>query len=255
MKRVHLQIVFNNPSLSSSDYNRDPPVVKQWPLSYVRTYTYHPVQFPTQTAAPISSFQVSRYLPNFFSANSPPKALAQTGSASAPAPASPSSMGNIQQPASPSSVPPPAPPVSHSQAYAPAQGQQPNPNAMPMPSQLPVNQQSSSDFNQPMPVQIPSQSSFFGSSHMAPKPMQYMQDPASFPYMPSVAPYNVQHVQFVPCMCPITVSMPPEVEKRADDTSAIENQNTVDDNWGMFWESTALWGMSHRSTRICINYL
>lgn len=49
--------------------------------------------------------------------------------------------------------------------------------------------------------------------------MQYVPDPSNLQYYTNVAPVPVQQVQFVPCMCPVTLGVAPELiaNKRSDD--------------------------------------
>lgn len=73
-------------------------------------------------------------------------------------------------------------------------------------------------------------------SHMMMKPQHQQQpqqqsqqqfnmpDPVNLQYMTNVAPLSVQNIQFVPCMCPVSVTMTPDgpvptVDKRSDDVS------------------------------------
>lgn len=51
--------------------------------------------------------------------------------------------------------------------------------------------------------------------------MQYLPDPGNLQYYTNVAPVPVQQVQFVPCMCPVTMGVAPELiaNKRSDDMS------------------------------------
>lgn len=51
--------------------------------------------------------------------------------------------------------------------------------------------------------------------------MQYAPDPGNMQYYTNVGPVPVQQVQFVPCMCPVTMGIAPELlaNKRSDDMS------------------------------------
>lgn len=80
-------------------------------------------------------------------------------------------------------------------------------------------------------------------SHMMMKPQQQqpqqqsqqqfsMPDPVNLQYMTNVAPLSVQNIQFVPCMCPVSVTMTPEgpvptVDKRSDDSFSYDNIQDV----------------------------
>ncbi|GAB0100209.1 hypothetical protein DMENIID0001_162140 [Sergentomyia squamirostris] len=148
------------------------PTLKQYPVGYFRTYTYHPFplsaqptfsnnyQFASQRLSPSPGF----YQPKQFS-NPPP----------APTPSQPL---NDFPPAPQPTNPPPPPP-------------QPQP-------QQPL-------LSRPNP---------FNS-----------QDGFTYQYAPPPAPYNVQQVQFVPCMCPVTVSVGAELpaDKRSDDINSTDS--------------------------------
>uniref|UniRef100_A0A1B0CH81 Putative conserved secreted protein n=1 Tax=Lutzomyia longipalpis TaxID=7200 RepID=A0A1B0CH81_LUTLO len=150
------------------------PTLKQYPIGYFRTYTYHPF---TLSAAPFS--------PNYIAPQrlSPTAGYYQAKQFSTAAPqapvlppqTSPQPVNDYSPPPQPTNPPPPPP--------------------------------------QPQPQPLLSRPNSYNN-----------QDGFSYQYVPPAAPYNVQQVQFVPCMCPVTVSVGTDLpaEKRSDDINATD---------------------------------
>lgn len=154
------------------------PTLKQYPVGYFRTYTYHPF---TLAAPSFANYQIPQRLApatGFYQ----PKQYSSSSAPPAPAPVLPP-----QTPPQPISDFPPAPQPTNPPPPAP-QPQQPL-------------------LSRPNP---------FNS-----------QDAFTYQYAPPPAPYNVQQVQFVPCMCPVTVSVGTDLpaEKRSDDINSLDTQS------------------------------
>lgn len=208
---------------------------KALPLSYIRTYSYHPLTIQTPQVPTSYRFVPSTnnlFTPQMMAKSSP------AGTFSAQTILAPTNLvshgQNSPQQSTPNSAPPPPPPASapmptfqHSPSPFPAQQPQQFSNypdmagfhSMIQPSQpLPPHPQIL-----PAPQHQPMRQNNF-----------YPENPFSqFQYMPTPPQYNLQQVQFVPCMCPVTLSMNPEIapqaaEKRVDEqipsTTNIEPQ-------------------------------
>ncbi|KAG5674597.1 hypothetical protein PVAND_004551 [Polypedilum vanderplanki] len=223
-----------------------PPPLRQYPISYIRAFAYHPVAFP-QPLAPITTYHVrnqqspGRSFPSS-SAQGSQQSIAQQQL----------SMGqNVQEfSTTPSTTTTTTtttttpPPVTQSQFSA----------SQPIPQQQTFSR---GDFGQTVQRQLPPQSSlyqnyggypyyynqqyhfryddasagpqapqvqnqFSGRLYNGEQPtyQQYTADPVTYQFIPtSITPITQQNsVKFVPCMCPVAVQVsPPLVEKRNDE--------------------------------------
>lgn len=204
--------------------SREPqPAVKQVPVGYFRAFTYHPLAFNPQTPNQYFSYQGGKMLqPN--SMYSYPKPLTgQPGPPSSVYGQMPSS--HIPQPPNTQSVPatitsPNAVPTQTTPQQTPTHSASVNPAASTTATQ---SQPTSNDVQPPttVPAQFTSNPHVINNSPM--RQMPYVPDPVNLQYITNVAPVPLQQVQFVPCMCPVAVSIgtgiPPDVvaNKRSDD--------------------------------------
>jgi hypothetical protein len=216
-----------------------PPALRQYPISYIRAFAYHPVAFP-QPLQPITTYHVRNQ-------QSPGRSFPQGAN----------SQQNVQNPSSqefglqPSTSPStttttttttttPAPPSTTQQSSFSAS----------QPIQIPQSY-SRGDFNQNIQRQLPQQQQSTAYQNFGGNPYYYNQqfhyryddaatnqfagrfyngepsyqqyssiDPITYQFIPtSITPITQQNsVKFVPCMCPVAVQVsPPLVEKRADE--------------------------------------
>lgn len=203
-------------------FSREPlPAVKQVPVGYFRAFTYHPLAFNPQAPNQYFSYPNGKMLqPN--SMYSYPKTLpGQPGLPSSVYGQIPSH--NIPQPTNTQNVLSAITPTSAAQTV---QQQTSSHSASVNPTTSTSATQSQPTLNdvQP-PTTVPAQFSpnphVINNSPM--RPMPYVPDPVNLQYITNVAPVPLQQVQFVPCMCPVAVSIgtgiPPEIvaNKRSDD--------------------------------------
>lgn len=214
------------------------------PLNYFRTYMYHPLTL-TAPSMPGTSF---RFVPsnyNLFTsqltAKSSPAGSFTPNTILAPtnlvgqAPLSPSLPQTNPAPSPPQAAAPPASPAAH---QGPLQQQQQQQQQYPdmtgyhsmMHPSHPMAPHP--QIHQGQTQQQPPQ----GHPHQHPQQRQlpyYPENP--FQYIPPPPQYNLQQVQFVPCMCPVTLGLnsdplataPLTVEKRADETLLSTNSVEV----------------------------
>lgn len=201
------------------DISREPqPTVKQVPVGYFRAFTYHPFSFNPQT--PFTYPPAGKMIqPN--SIYSYPKPLpGQSGPSYGQNPSN-----NLPQPPNTQSVPSSMTPASGAptqttQQQTPSHSASANPTTSTSATQP---QPSLNDIQPPTtnPAQFTSNPHVINNSPM--RQMPYVPDPVNLQYITNVAPVPLQHVQFVPCMCPVAVSitsgLTPEVvaNKRSDD--------------------------------------
>lgn len=233
------------------------PPSRQYPISYIRAFAYHPVAFP-QPLAPITTYQVSRN-PQTYN----PNRSFQTGpSYQAKYIQGPENLQSISQPATQQQPPQNAQvdfgapavsstttstttsaPVTTSAPASSFTGSQPVSQVFTRSGfndgyqrMLPMQQQYQSPnfggfpqyYNEPFTRPInPYQFNDQGSSNQfsgrlfnsEPSYQQYSPDPVTYQFIPtSVSPIQNQNVKFVPCMCPVAVSISaPIAEKRTDE--------------------------------------
>lgn len=239
-----------------------PAPVRQLPISYIRAFAYHPVAFP-QPLAPITTYHVSKnpqgFNPNrnYPSSSSIGGAIAQgfqqqffqnqDSSPSIPQPSTqqqlpltsqvefgtpPTTTSTTTSTTTPTPVPTSTQPTffSGSQQFPQFSNragffegyqrpyQSGNFGGFPQFNNQPVNQFQYSD-------QVGS-NQFSGRLFGEPNYQQYAQDPMTYQFIPtSITPIqNTQNnVKFVPCMCPVAVSIsPPLVEKRSDEIPLLQ---------------------------------
>lgn len=254
--------------------------IRQFPISYIRAFAYHPVAFP-QPLAPITTYQVSRnsqsYSPNRNfqpSVNEIGNALSQAfqqkflqnqesgqNGYSMPNPIVSQPQTTQQLPQNPQvdfGTPPTSTTTTSTTTAAPTTTQPPSfTGSQPTPQvftrsgfsdgyqrQLPIQQNYQSGnfggfpqfYNQPFNQQFnpyqfnepPSQNQFSGRVFGGePSYQQYQADPMTYQFIPtSITPISNKqnNIKFVPCMCPVAVSIaPPPVEKRMNDEIPILN--------------------------------
>lgn len=200
-------IIFSEPSTT---------VFKQVPVGYFRTYTYQPLSYPQQNLSPLQSYQIaSRVFPNMMQQNNWRQFSQSPVNPFLPSGGSPSmTAGHPQMHSIPPTSPtnPPMPSFSPSMPTTPSQSDY-SPHVMP--HTLPPPQQM--NFG---PSSSPSSSPLRQSIYSPP-------DPLSLQYITNVAPINVQHVQFVPCMCPVTVTVSSSdvADKRSDEITSESNDS------------------------------
>lgn len=207
-------------------YREPQPTVKQVPFGYFRAFTYQPLAFSNpQTPNQYFSYAGGKMLqPN--SVFSYPKTLpGQPGFS--PSAYGPMPSHNIPQPQNTPIAPSPPSPTNGVPTQT-TQQQQTAPHSAPVnPTASTTSTQSQPSLNdvQP-PTTVPAQ--FTSNPHVINNlPMRqipsYVPDPVNLQYITNVAPVPLQQVQFVPCMCPVAVSIStgitPEVvaNKRSDD--------------------------------------
>lgn len=191
----------------------EPQPVKQVPLGYFRAFTYQPIAFNPQTSNPFYPYPGGKMLqPNqmfTYPKTVPPSSV----------------YGPPQNMAQPPNTP-------TSSSAVPTQATQPQTSAN-SPSASPATSttgtQSSSTLNDvQLPTSVPAQ--FSSNPHVSTPIRQtpFLPEPVNLQYtITNVAPVPLQQVQFVPCMCPVAVSvstglsagMNPELiaNKRSDD--------------------------------------
>lgn len=256
------------------------PPMRQFPISYIRAFAYHPVAFP-QPLAPITTYQVSRnpqsYNPsrNIQSNNGFSGGLgnalsqvfqqkflqgqdnSQTGYSMANSPISqpptqqqlplnsqvefgapPTSTTTTTTTTTPAPVTTQAPMFSGSQPVQQisnrngfsdgyqrqlpiAQNYQAgNFGGFPQYYNQPYNQQQFSQFQY---NEQPAANQFTGRVFGGEQPyQQYSTDPLTYQFIPTSItqlppPQQQNNVKFVPCMCPVAVSISPPIEKRSEE--------------------------------------
>lgn len=182
------------------------PQVKQVPIGYFRTYTYHPLSFQ---AASLNSVNPSYYsYPlNYRQSYQAPVSWSGKSASNSFNREVPAIQAPIQSGSSVSSNPSPAPLPSLIQQSSPS-----------TPPPAPVAAPSHSSISQPIVPEYSGQQAF---PQQPPYPGVPQHFRPSYPYLSEYNP-QVPHVQFVPCMCPVSVSVsgPAELlaDKRSDDT-------------------------------------
>ena len=205
------------------------------PVGYFRTYTYQPMTFQTQSLTGLPSYHLSSRLVQSPLATWPQKQMQMQASQQGPAQVAPPvpqqpQQQPPQQPSQPQSQSPQLPQIVQQVPSSPitattymASGPQsmtqkngglpthgfsnengPTSNMLPIPT--------ISDF---MPQQT--QQQFTPNQYYQPmRPNSYLADPLNLQYTTNM---NYQQVQFVPCMCPVSVSIAPEIiaDKRSDE--------------------------------------
>ncbi|XP_037035884.1 proline-rich receptor-like protein kinase PERK8 [Bradysia coprophila] len=192
------------------------PTVKNVPLGYFRAFTYQPIAFNPQT-------------PNQFYPYPGGKMLQPNPVFTYPKTVPPSS---VYGQAPPQNMVQPPPNTPTSQSAVPTQATQPqtaanSPSASPATSTTGTQSQPTLNDIQP-PTSVPAQ--FSSNPHVSTPIRQtpFLPEPVNLQYtITNVAPVPLQQVQFVPCMCPVAVSvstgintgMNPELiaNKRSDD--------------------------------------
>lgn len=182
------------------------PQYRQMPVSYFRTYTYQPLAYQPQA---IPQYQVSsRLVPSI--PNSWQRQMQMSPAGQSLGPNSPS------QPQYLSNLPPPNP---HSQmgpnSETPIQQQplSPTPTPAPQHQTSEYNLQPSSMMNTP----------YSAAPQLMARPIQQYPNSMSLEYMSNVPSMNMQQLQFVPCMCPVSVTIsaqPVPIEKRSDEVTS-----------------------------------
>lgn len=202
-------------------YFREPQPVKHVPLGYFRAFTYQPIAFnpqtPNQFYNPYPGGKMLQPNPVFTYPKTVPSPSGLPPSVYGPVPPQ-----NMPQP--PNS--PPSPSAVPTQATQ--QSTSPNsPSVSPSASTSGAQSQPTSNDIQP-PTSVPAQ--FTSNPHVNTPIRQspFLPDPVNLQYtITNVGPVPLQQVQFVPCMCPVAVSisngissgMNPELiaNKRSDD--------------------------------------
>lgn len=245
--------------------------MRQFPISYIRAFAYHPVAFP-EPLAPITTYHVSRNQQSY----NPNRSFPSTGLSGAFAQALQQQMlqsqDQLQTPQLPTqqqqvdfATPPPTTTTSTTTAA-------PIPSAPP--AQVPVLTRSgfSDGYQRQLPIQQTYQSGNFGgfpqfynqpysqpynqfqyNDQVAPNQFsgrlfggepayqQYSADPMTYQFIPtSITPMssNQNNIKFVPCMCPVAVSIsPPMVEKRNSDEIPILSPPSEQDNLAQSFQS------------------
>lgn len=207
--------------------SREPqPTIKQVPVGYFRAFTYQPLAFNPQSPNQYFSYQGGKMLqPN--SVYNYPKT--QPGpSGFSPSFYGPTPLQNVPQPQNTQSVPSaPTPtnaaPTQTSQQQTSSHSGSVNPTASSATSSQ--SQPTLNDVQPPttVPAQFTSNPNVINNSPMRQMP-SYVPDPVNLQYITNVAPLPLQQIQFVPCMCPVSVSIStgistPDViaNKRSDD--------------------------------------
>lgn len=203
-----------------------PPAVKQVPFGYFRAFTYQPLAFNPQTPNQYFSYQGGKMLqpssmysyqkPLAGQSGLPPSVYGPMPSHNVPQPT------NTQTQSVPAAITPTnaAPTQTTQQQQTPTQSASANPTTSTTATQ---SQPTSNDVQPPttVPAQFTSNPHVINNSPL--RQMPYVPDPVNLQYITNVAPVPLQQVQFVPCMCPVAVSIgsgiPPDVvaNKRSDD--------------------------------------
>lgn len=196
-------ITNQNDKLTKSKFisiSREPqPTVKQVPFGYFRAFTYQPFAFNPQTPNQYLSYAGGKMLQQPNSLYSYPKTL--PGPSGLPQ--------SIYGPVPSHSIPPP-PSTQSSPPAAPTQTTQQQTPTQSAPSTPTTGTQPQPSLNdvQP-PTTVPAQ--FSSNPHVGNSPpmrqMPYVPEPVNLQYITNVGPLPVQQVQFVPCMCPVAVSI------------------------------------------------
>lgn len=196
------------------------------PVGYFRAFTYQPFAFnPQSSPNPYLSYSSGKpFQPNSlysYGKTVPgPSAYGQVPSHSIPQPPNPPSVPTV-------------PPTQATQQQTTQQQQQQQPS-----SQSPsIPSTTSTSGPQPIlndvqpPTIVPPQFVPNPQLNSAPiRPMPFVPEPVNLQYITNVAPVPLQQVQFVPCMCPVAVSIStginninPELiaNKRSDDNIQI----------------------------------
>ncbi|CRK93707.1 CLUMA_CG007235, isoform A [Clunio marinus] len=257
------------------------PAIQQYPISYIRAFAYQPVAFP-QPLAPITTYHVSRnpqaYPTKNVQSNSNQfnnavlqamqQQLFKNRDSSNEFPSFPPMMqqlpldsqvdfGTTPTTTTTTTTTTPAPTQPPSQVHVrpePYQRQIPIPQAFQQGNFGGFPQYYNQQYSQPNPFQ------FTGQSNMAnqfsgrlfsnePSYQQYSADPVTYQFIPtSITPLpnqnnNNNNVKYVPCMCPVAVSISPplnEPEKRTDEIPLLSPTPEPDRLLQSFQASTQL---------------
>lgn len=207
--------------------------MKQIPVGYFRTYTYQPLGFNPQTPNHYFSYQAASTVKTFPPAAAPPqKTVVQqfgVSGSTAPSPltfnSAASHITNKLGAATTNVQPSIQQPPEMQQQYQPAE-QQPS---LPTPV--------TSNINQPINAELLSNSHHEDLQQLPPSTTQHHQfRQYQLPeqhlnlqyYAANVAPLPMQQIQFVPCMCPVSLTLPTEMtaNKRIDDQPMMGNIGT-----------------------------
>ncbi|KAL7041086.1 hypothetical protein ACKWTF_000628 [Chironomus riparius] len=234
-----------------------PPNLRQYPVSYIRAFAYHPVAFP-QPLAPITTYQVRNQQSqrSSYPFSSSIQSLSQH---QVPNTQNPQELETTQISTTPSTTSTtstttttPMPTTTTSTTQSPQfSGSQPIPQSF---GRVDYGAFSRSDYGQSIQRQLPQQNTNYGgfpyynnqqyhyryddgsanqfSGRLINNEQnfqQYSADPVTYQFIPtSITPIAPQNsVKFVPCMCPVAVQVSPNLaEKRADESMQVVAQTT-----------------------------
>lgn len=207
----------------SFHFSEPQPVIKQIPVGYFRTYTYQPLAFNPQTPNHYFSYQAASTVKTFPAAAPPQKTVVQQfGVSGSTAPSAltfnnaASHLANKLGSATTNVQPSIQQPPDMQQQYQPAEHQSlPSPvtsNANP-----PINAEILSNPHHEDLQQQPPSTVQHHQFRQYPMPEQHLNLQY---YAANVAPVPMQQqIQFVPCMCPVSLTLPTEMtaNKRVDE--------------------------------------
>lgn len=241
-----------SPSLQANPTSTIPPALRQYPISYIRAFAYHPVAFP-QPLAPITTYHVrnqqspSRSFP-FPQAASLTQQNPQEITTISTTPSTTTT--KITTTTTTTQAPTTTTQAPTTQAPPQFSGSQPAPQAF---GRVDYSQFSRSDYGQSIQRQLPQQPTNYGgypyyqnqqynyryddgqSNQFSGRVyngeqqfQQYSVDPVTYQFIPtSITPINPQNsVKFVPCMCPVAVQVSQNLAEKRTDEIPIVAQTT-----------------------------